>query len=294
MTLAFTHIGLISKNKPNAQLAETCQALLAYLDTLPVKLALDKATSGPFCRTDLAEYDKNTLCQQSDLIIVVGGDGSLLQASRTAASYGKPVVGINRGRLGFLADIKPSEIETKLNAILHGDYFQEERFLLEAQTSSQNKPAPALNDIVLASTDNAHMMEFSVYINNCFMCSERADGMIIASPTGSTAYALSGGGPIVHPTLDALVLVPMFSHTLTSRPIVVPGNSQITLVLGEQVEIPAKLSLDGQVRTELNQGERVTINKKAETLTLLHPNDYNYYDNVRSKLHWGKQIEQED
>lgn len=293
MTLAFSHIGLISKNKPSAQLAETCQALLSYLEALPVKLLLDQATALPFGNTDLATTDKETLCQQSDLIIVVGGDGSLLQASRCAASYGKPVVGINRGRLGFLADIKPSEIETKLYAILQGDYFQEERFLLEARTSTQSQAAPALNDIVLASTDNAHMMEFSVYINDCFMCSERADGMIIASPTGSTAYALSGGGPIVHPTLDALVLVPMFSHTLTSRPIVVPGNSKISLVLGEHLEMPAKLSLDGQVITQLKQGEHVTINKKAETLTLLHPTDYNYYDNVRSKLHWGKKIEQD-
>ncbi len=294
MSLAFTHIGLISKNQPSAQLSETCKALLAYLETLPLTLLIDQETAQSFNRNDLTTLNRETLCQQADLVIVVGGDGSLLQASRIAACYETPVVGINRGRLGFLADIKPSELETKLNDILHGNYLKEERFLLEAQAPEKLPAQPALNDIVLASTDNAHMMEFSIYINDCFMCSERADGLIITSPTGSTAYALSGGGPIVHPTLDALVLVPMFSHTLTSRPIVVPGGSTITLVIGEQVEIPAKLSLDGQVACQLSCGDKVSISKKSTPLSLLHPTDYNYYDNVRSKLHWGKKINRED
>ncbi|OGT31292.1 MAG: hypothetical protein A3E87_10300 [Gammaproteobacteria bacterium RIFCSPHIGHO2_12_FULL_35_23] len=288
MTTQFKNVGLIGKLQ-DPHTAETCKNLINYLKTQSISIYIDNETAKLLETATLRVVNKEKLGEITDLIIVVGGDGSLLHTARLAVNYKTPIVGINRGRLGFLTDIKPSEIETKIAAILAGHYNPEQRFLLAAHLNHKSS-CSALNDIVIASKDSAHMMEYEVYIDDCFMCSERADGIIIATPTGSTAYALSGGGPIVHPALNAIVVVPMFSHTLTSRPIVLPGDSKITIIIGEKTDVPAKLSIDGQVHCSLQPNDQVIIQKKPQTLTLLHPLDYDYFANVRSKLQWGKKL----
>ena len=177
----------------------------------------------------------------SDLIIVVGGDGSLLSAARTLARFDVPVLGVNRGRLGFLTDVSPDEIEQRVGEVLDGQYRIEKRFLLDVMVKHNGEPigtADALNDVVVNSGTSAKMIEFELYIEGEFVYRQRSDGLIVSTPTGSTAYSLSGGGPIMHPKLDAIVLVPMFPHTLSSRPIVVDGNSEIKIVICESGRCP--------------------------------------------------------
>lgn len=234
---------------------------------------------------------KNDLHQRCDLMIVVGGDGSLLHAARIAAQQDLPVLGINRGRLGFLTDIYPDEL-SKINDILLGQYREEKRFLLTVQLCAHQQilnESDVLNDVVLLPGKIVHMIEFDIYINQQFMCNQRADGLIVATPTGSTAYALSANGPILHPQLDAVVLVPMFPHTLTSRPIVVHSDSTIQINLSSTNDISAITSWDGQERLEVKPGYSLLIRKKPQALRLIHPLDYNYYETLRTKLQWHSQ-----
>ncbi len=220
-----------------------------------------------------------------DLIVVVGGDGSLLKIAPTAAEHNVPMVGINRGHLGFLTDILPTQLKHDLSQILQNKCNREQRFLLTMQT--QTEKAMALNDVVLVPDSNhPGMIEFTLYVDAELVCQQRADGVIIATPTGSTAYTLSGGGPILHPKLDAIVLVPMFPHTLSSRPIVVSGHSTIQLTLDPCNASPCQLRCDGQLVGTINPGETLTVCKKDKLLTLIHPLGYNYYETLRSKLGW--------
>lgn len=288
MAQAFNKIGLMGRHR-TAEATETFNAVIEYLKTKPVEIFLDEESSSPLNCDGLQVVAHSEIGKLVDLVIVVGGDGSLLQAARAIVDDGTPIIGVNRGRLGFLTDIKPQNIDWRIDEILSGKVLVEERFLIEA--SANGTTCAALNDITLATGDTAHMMEFEVYINDRFVCSERSDGMIIATPTGSTAYALSGGGPIVQPTLDALVLVPMFSHTLNSRPIVVPGDSKISIVIGERTVASPRVSGDGRSCFNLNTGDELHIHKKAQQLKLLHPKDYDYFESVRSKLHWGKKLQ---
>lgn len=233
---------------------------------------------------------REQLGQNVDLVIVLGGDGSLLNAARAVVHYNVPILGINRGRLGFLADILPQEMESKLGPILQGDYTEERRFLLSAEIVRKQQTiakSEALNDIVLYAGNIARMIEFEVYINQQFVLRQRADGLITATPTGSTAYALSGGGPILYPTLDTLVLVPMLPHTLSSRPIVVSNTFEIKLVVSENNEIAPKLSFDGQNHFDLLPGDHILIHKHDHELKLIHPKDHDYFSILRKKLAWS-------
>ncbi len=219
-----------------------------------------------------------------DLMIVIGGDGSLINAAHCALPRNLPVLGINRGRLGFLTDIHPTEL-SKIGDVLAGNYFAEKRFLLNA--THENTPLGiALNDVVLLPGDSTQLIEFDIHINDQFMCQQRADGLIIATPTGSTAYALSGGGPILHPHLNAIVLVPMFPHTLSSRPIVVEGDAKIELFIRNQNETSPCISCDGQHRIKVEPGSRISITKHENTLQLIHPKNYGYFETLREKLGW--------
>jgi len=221
---------------------------------------------------------------------VVGGDGSLLGAARSIASSHVPVLGVNRGNLGFLTDIAPDEIEQKVGEVLDGKYVVESRFLLDVVVKRGGEPigeAMALNDCVLHPGKAARMIQFELYIEGQFVYTQKSDGLIVSTPTGSTAYALSGGGPIMHPRLDALVLVPMFPHTLSSRPIVVDGNSELKLVISEDNEMYPTVSCDGQNSINCAPGDTITIHKKPNKLKLLHPLDYDFYSTCREKLGWG-------
>ena len=267
---------------------ETLMALQNYLLSLKKEVILAKNTE----RTIDSERLLSTkeLQGKTDLLIVVGGDGSLLNAAHIAVPQKLPVLGINRGRLGFLTDIPPDEL-TQIRDILDGHYHEEMRFLLEALVVEDKKIVAqiiALNDIVLFPGNAPRMIEFDIFINEEFVCNQRADGLIIATPTGSTAYALSGGGPILHPQLNAVALVPMFPHTLSSRPIVIEANDQIKVIISPENDNPPYISNDGQQRVPVKPGENVYIHKYKYPLYLIHPINYNYYDTLRRKLAWEK------
>ena len=229
----------------------------------------------------------------ADLVIVVGGDGSILGVSRDLAGSGVPVVGVNRGSLGFLAAIAPGDIEEKFEQILSGDYSIEDHFLLEAQVFRDDvlvSSSTALNDVVVNPSSMSRMMEFDLLVNEEFVYNQRSDGIIVASPTGSTAYSLSAGGPIMHPKLDAVVVVPMFPHTLTSRPLVVSGDSTVMVRIIDAAEGAPQLSCDSQINLPLEVGDVVKVGKSEEPLNLLYPAGHSFYESCRSKLDWASRL----
>ncbi len=236
----------------------------------------------------LVELGKN-----SDLAIVVGGDGNMLGAARILSRFDVPVIGVNRGNLGFLTDLNPDDFQASLKAVLDGEYIEEERFLLETevhrhgQIKSHNA---AINEAVLHPGQIAHMIEFEVYIDESFAFSLRADGLIVSTPTGSTAYSLSGGGPILSPSLNAISLVPMFPHTLSSRPLVVDGNRRIKLLVSPENRGTQEVSCDGQVSLAVSPGDEIHIYQSPNVLKLIHPKDYSYYHVLRNKLGWSSRL----
>ncbi|GLR70598.1 NAD(+) kinase [Agaribacter marinus] len=231
--------------------------------------------------------------RRADLAIVVGGDGNMLGAARVLAEFDIDVVGVNRGNLGFLTDISPDDITEQLEHLFTGNIAREKRFLIEALVYSGDTLVDshnAVNEIVLHHSKVAHMMEFELYIEDRFVFSQRSDGLIIATPTGSTAYSLSGGGPILTPHLDVLTLVPMFPHTLSSRPIVVDANNEMTLKISNNNSDNVQVSCDSHVVISVNPGDHVIIRKNFKHLTLIHPPDYNYFNVLRKKLNWGSKL----
>ena len=231
--------------------------------------------------------------EQADLVIVVGGDGSLLGFGREMAVCGVPVVGVNRGGLGFLAAISPEQIEAKFAEILDGQCSIEEHFLLQASILRDGQviaEQSALNDVVVSPGGAMGMMEFALWLDDEYVYDQRSDGLIVASPTGSTAYALSAGGPIMHPRLDAIVVVPMFPHTLTSRPLVVPGNQVLRLRLLNDSGSAPQISCDSQVQIRFEAGDEIRIQKYSHSLKLLSPSGHSFYEACRSKLDWASRL----
>ncbi|MDG1474626.1 MAG: NAD(+) kinase, partial [Porticoccaceae bacterium] len=231
-----------------------------------------------------------------DLGIIVGGDGSMLSASRKMASLGIPLLGINRGRLGFLTDISPDEIEARVLSVLQGEYKQTRRFMLETQVTRNGDVignGTAVNDIAMHPGMSARMMTFELYVDNEFVYSQRSDGLIVATPTGSTAYALSAGGPLLVPELDAIVVVPLNPHTLSSRPIALQGSAQIEVRVSTRNELQPVLTCDGQNDIATKPGDVITIKRHANDILLIHPKDNNFYSVCRSKLGWGSRLDVE-
>ncbi|MBA2657496.1 MAG: NAD(+) kinase [Tatlockia sp.] len=267
---------------------ESLQRVSDFLQSQGFDAFLDIDTAANF-KINLPILKREDMGQSHDLIVVVGGDGSLLSAARMAIEVNVPVIGINRGRLGFLTDISPQNIETQLSAVLAGDYQEEQRFLLNARIHDDNTTyfeGKALNDVVLGRGRETHLIEFDVIINEQFVCHYRSDGLILSTPTGSTAYSLSAGGPIMHPLLNAIVLVPMFSHSLSSRPLVVDGEAKIDLKISNSYEHNLLVSCDGHESRIVKAGQLVSVEKNKNQLRLLHPLDYHYYDTLRIKLGW--------
>ena len=289
MEKAFKRIGLIARQRaPGA--VDTLITLRNYLLNRQLSLVVEEESSKCIDTTNVEIVPRAEVGKSCDLVIVVGGDGSLLNAAHVVVDDNVPVLGINRGRMGFLTDIHPSELQTEVGKILDGQYEEEQRFLLHADIIRDNQihnSGTALNEVVLYAGDVARMIEFEVYIDGHFVYSQRSDGLIVATPTGSTAYALSGGGPIIHPGLDAVVLVPMFPHTLTSRPIVIDSNVTIELVVAPAREIYPGVSCDGQAPILLSPGDRIKLTKKENLLRLIHPLNHNFFQVLRAKLQWG-------
>lgn len=290
MKQTFKRIILYARlHRANEGINETLKKLIDYLHKRKLEAFQDQDTAASF-GFNLPTLERSQMGKKQDLIIVVGGDGSLLSAARMAINVNVPVIGINRGRLGFLTDISPQAMETELDAVLNGDYLEERRSLLQARIQDQDRTyfqGDALNDVVLSRGIETHLIEFDVYINQQFVSHYRADGLIAATPTGSTAYALSAGGPIMHPDLNAVVMVPMFSHSLSTRPLVVDAGACIDLKISNSNEQSLQISCDGHESREVFPGQLVTIEKNARQLRLLHPKDYHYYDTLRIKLGWG-------
>lgn len=284
----FQNIGLIGRIESDSAVL-SLKRLMAFLERegLAVVLEQETAASTPGHSARVSPQDK--LGELCDLVIVVGGDGSLLAAARALAKFSVPLLGINRGRLGFLTDITPDEIEQKVGEVLAGKYMAESRFLLDMSVTRGGKPiagGSALNDVVLHSSE-IRMVEFDLYIDGQFVYTQRSDGLIISTPTGSTAYALSGGGPIMHPKLDAIVLVPLNPHTLSSRPIVVEGSSEFKVVIGEHNLAKPHVTCDGHDQILTEPGDVIRIHKKPHRMTLIHPIEHNFYETCRSKLGWA-------
>tara|TARA_R110002073_G_scaffold206662_3_gene366388 strand:+ start:913 stop:1797 length:885 start_codon:yes stop_codon:yes gene_type:complete len=292
MQASFKKIGLAGRSRQRG-LTDVLRFLLAQLEAADLEVVLEDKLGDvvPNHQQRLATLDD--IGQEADLVIVVGGDGSLLSAARTLAKHETPVLGINRGRLGFLTDIMPDEIAEQLPEVLAGKFEPESRFLLDAEVRRDGQiigHGDALNDAVVNSGASAKMIEFELYIDDTFVYRQRADGLIVSTPTGSTAYSLSGGGPLMHPTLDAIVLVPMFPHALSSRPIVVDGNSEIRLDILARNRIHPPLTCDGQFIVKARPGDSVYIRKNPHRLTLLHPLGHSFYASCRDKLHWSNAL----
>jgi len=287
--LKFNTIGIVGKPQNNKS-SDTIRRLLAVLENkqkqilVQDSLGIELELSAEWHRTP------KQLTEQCDLIVVVGGDGSMLNAGRLLAETQVPVLGINRGGLGFLTDIEPSKLEQKVEQILEQQYKRAERFLLNCSVYHDDKKtaeSSALNDVVLFPGEISRMIEFEVYVDNKFLYNQRSDGLIVSTPTGSTAYSLSAGGPILHPKLDALVLVPICPHTLSSRPIVINGSSKVDIIVSKLNQDSLQVSCDGQVQIPVNPGAVISIEKAKNSLQLLHPVDYDFYHILRTKLGWS-------
>jgi NAD+ kinase len=230
------------------------------------------------------------LAAHCDLVIAIGGDGTLLHAARHVAPRSVPLVGINRGRLGFLTDISPDALPDAIDAILAGNYLSDQRLMLTARVgaTSTDDALFAVNDVVLQKGETGRLLDFTTRVDGVYVNTHRGDGLIVATPTGSTAYALSCGGPIIQPNVNALVMVPICPHTLSDRPLVLPTTSSIEVTLERGGGSGAHLVCDGEPLARVGDGDTVSIAIAAQTVVLLHPRDYNYYELLRSKLNWGR------
>jgi NAD+ kinase len=234
---------------------------------------------------------EQSFAARADLIIAIGGDGTLLYAARLVAGYSVPLLGINRGRLGFLTDVSPNSMLEDVDTVLAGRYTEDRRSLLAARLEkhgAESVSALALNDVVVNKWETGRTMDFETSINGRFVNSHGGDGMVIATATGSTAYALSCGGPIVEPDLDVWVLAPISPHTLSDRPIVIRAGSKIQLRMSDRFESRAQVTCDGSAIGDLEQGDNLYVEGSDAQITLLHPPGYDYYRLLRSKLHWGR------
>lgn len=286
----FQRIGLLAKAS-GANVGQTLHTLVGFLAERHHEIHLSESSAAALGEAD-AGLPVPALVQRVDLLIVVGGDGTMLFAARAAANTHIPVLGINLGRLGFLTDISPQSATASLARVLDGEYVEDPRCLLSARVGDGQMPRveqTAFNDVVLQKWDTARLIEFETYIDGSFVNAQRSDGLIVATPTGSTAYALSGGGPLLHPELDALVLVPICPHTLSNRPLVVAGSSVVEIVVSGHTD-PAhvRISCDGQESVGLQSGERVRIAKHKCSLRLIHPAGHDHYRLLRAKLGWSE------
>lgn len=230
------------------------------------------------------------LVAAADLFIAIGGDGTLLYAARIAIIHEIPVLGINLGRLGFLTDISPDDMERSLAAVLANEAIEESRMLLQAEVwrnGQQIAHAMAVNDVVVGRRDTGRMIDFETRVDGVFLNDHAGDGLIITTPTGSTAYALSCGGPILQPGIEAIALVPVCPHTLSDRPIVLPATVEITVRRTERYHTAAEISVDGQLLGELQDNDSLIVRSAEHQLRLLHPPGYDYAQLLRSKLNWG-------
>jgi NAD+ kinase len=286
----FQTIALVGNHR-DARVGESMQMLASHLHERQRRIFVVPEVDVDFGSTPVERHEEATLGKVVQLIVAVGGDGTMLHAARLAAPHAVPVLGVNRGRLGFLADISPADVRDRLDDILNGNYVKDQRAMLQASLVSEGTPRRfcyALNDVVLQKWQTGRMLDFETWIDGRYVNSHGGDGLVIATATGSTAYALSCGGPILYPELDAVVLAPICPHTLSDRPIVVRSSSTIEVRLLERPDTFAQITCDGVPLGELGAGDRLTVMPAEASVTLLHPPDHDYYRILRSKLRWGR------
>lgn len=260
--------------------------LIEFLMQQKIGVSIDSDTAQQLSLSNVESGPLNEVVSGSDLTVVVGGDGTMLSLARTVADLNVPLLGINLGRLGFLADISLARMVESLSAVLNGEYVSDERLLLEANISSSNGPGIlALNDISISKGYGGGLMQMKVTIDGKLAYNLRADGLVVSTPTGSTAYALSAGGPIIAPSVECILLVPVCPHTLSNRPIVVPSSSRIEIMVTDASD--ARLHIDSHSHLDVEEGERLTIKYTEKRVCLLHPAGHDYYNTLREKLRWA-------
>lgn len=293
MAKEFRRIALVGRHT-DARVAEPMQALAAHLTGAGCEVFAAETLGLDLPATRLPEEQ---LCDDADLAIAIGGDGTMLYASRLARESGTPILGVNRGRLGFLADITPDKMISSVDQVLAGNYQEDARMLLKAiveTADGDESVAYGLNDVVLQRRGRGGMMDFSTSVAGVFVNTHAGDGLIVATPTGSTAYALSCGGPILEPHINAVALVPICPHTLTDRPIVIPASQNIEIVLLRHDDERAEITVDGTHLGSLKSGDTLRVAAAQQCITLLHPPAHDFYGILRSKLFWGRDSRKRD
>jgi len=295
----FKNIGIIARDITKEDIIESIKILYDHLTKSNLNIFTDNNCSDILSHVS-SDYD--IIGASCDLAVVVGGDGSILYAAHQLSKYNIPIVGINRGKLGFLTDLPAQNFTEILDEILKGIYTETTLFSLKGEiinsnTEEKSQTSFAINDIVLNAGNITRMIDFELYIDNQFVCSQRSDGLIIATPTGSTAYSLSAGGPILMPDLNAITLVPMFPHNLNSRPIVIPARSEIIIKITSQLSsnnaeynLNPGISSDGGKLMYLKANDTFKVSMSNNKLRLIHPKNYSYFETLRTKLYWNRKL----
>ena len=286
----FQTVALIGKYK-SPEIAEPMLRLADFLKSVGLSVVVDKLTDEYLTGHPYSVLTLEEMEDKVDLAIVMGGDGTLLNIARMLAPFDIPLVGVNQGRLGFLTDISIDTMQRTISDMLRGDYVTEKRMLLSASISRGELPvfdSLAFNDVVIHRGNNSSMLEFEVRIDGEYLYNQRADGLIVSTPTGSTAYALSAGGPILHPSLEAIALVPVAPHTLSNRPIVLKSGSKLDILMHRSDE--ARVRFDGHTHFDLHGDDKVTVTRYFKPVCLLHPEGHSYYHTLREKLLWNQKL----
>ena len=290
MDRLFRHVCLVARHSKPAILA-SLRRLADHLATAGATVMIEKDSATQDEASPHTLLDRNEMGKFADIVIVLGGDGTMLSIARLLAAYRVPLIGINQGRLGFMTDIPLHKMLSSVDAILRGDFVPEDRILLQATVIRENMEvtnALAFNDVVFSRGAMGSMIEFEMFIDNQFVYSQRSDGLIVTTPTGSTAYSLASGGAILHPALQVMALVPICPQSLSNRPIVVNDSCAVKFMLTRGLD--ARVHFDGQSHFDLIEMDHVLIRRYRNPLRILHPQGYNYYDMLRHKLHWGERL----
>ena len=288
MSYPFKAIALIGKHK-NKDIAVLILDLARYLEEMDYEVYIDHLTASYLSTTEYKALTLEEIGRQADLAVVMGGDGTMLNIARILASYDVPLIGINQGRLGFLTDLSTDSMRETLNEMLQGQYTTERRMLLYAEVIRDGENvfnALAFNDIVLYRGMSSGMVEFQIRINHEYVNTMRSDGLIVATPNGSTAYALSSGGPILHPSLDLIELVPICPHTLSNRPIIVGPDANLEVHMLSSLD--SRVHCDSHSKFDLEQSDRIVVRRFPKTVRLLHSVHHSYYRMLREKLGWSE------
>ncbi len=279
----FKKVGIYSSLEAN-KVEHIAYQIEEILKNLSVDILIPKSFKSyktPFGKVLTDNYISNN----ADLVIAIGGDGTLLSSARKFGCRGIPILGVNLGTLGFLTDVPPEELTFSIQKILQGKFDKEERFFLESRLNKEKEKNLALNEIVIHSRKVAQLIEYELFIDGEFVYRQRADGIIVSTPTGSTAYSLSANGPIIHPSVKAICLLPMFPHSLNSRPLIVDESAKIEIKICKKGN--SSLSLDSHQTSALKYGDVISISKADSKLSLIHPLEHDFYSSCRNKLGWS-------